>query len=192
MYVFYGEENFKKFGYHPHEAQWYVIAAMVPLALLAISAGWSEHSFVHMVTNLLPQMEAHVDHTTVLILIVVTSGIAIFGIAFAVMRFNKKGSYFSEALKDRFCYKLLANQYYLPKIIDEVLLKPYLKLSKFSWKEIDLKIIDTMVDAIANGFYAGGESGTAMQSGNLSKSLKWMGVGIAVLLILVIAFGNLK
>jgi len=91
MYVFYGEENFKKFGYHPHEAQWYVIAAMIPLGLLAISAGWTEHNFVHMVTNILPAMEEHVEHSTVLILIAVTSGIAIFGIAFAVLRFNKKG-----------------------------------------------------------------------------------------------------
>ena len=165
---------------------------MIPLGLLAISAGWTEHSFVHMVTNLLPAMEAHVEHSTVLILIAVTSGIAIFGIAFAVLRFNKKGSYFSETMKDRFCYKLLANQYYLPLIIDNIILKPYLALSKFSWKELDTKLIDAIVDGIARGIYTGGESGTVVQSGNLSKGLKWMGIGIAVLLILVVAFGNLK
>jgi uncharacterized membrane protein YukC len=31
-----------------------------------------------------------------------------------------------------------------------------------------------------------------MQSGNLSKALKWMGIGIAVLLVLAVAFGTLK
>ena len=77
-------------------------------------------------------------------------------------------------------------------MIEAIILKPYLAISKFNWKEIDIKVIDAVVDGIANGFYAGGEGGTAMQSGNLSKSLKWMGIGIAVLLILVVAFGNLK
>jgi NADH-quinone oxidoreductase subunit L len=40
MYVFFGEERFKKFGYHPHETYTFVIAAMTPLAILAIIAGW--------------------------------------------------------------------------------------------------------------------------------------------------------
>jgi NADH-quinone oxidoreductase subunit L len=192
MYVFYGEENFKKFGYHPHETYPFVIAAMVPLALLAISAGWTEHSFVHMITNILPPLDIHVSTVTFYLLIAVTTAIAAGGIAFAVIKFNRSGGYYSEQMKDKLCYKVLANQYFLPKIIDVAILKPYLALSKFSWKKIDLKIIDTIVDGIANTVYAGGQRGTAMQSGNLSKSLKWMGVGIAVLLILVIAFGNLK
>jgi NADH-quinone oxidoreductase subunit L len=95
-------------------------------------------------------------------------------------------------MQNNFIYKLLANQYYFPHMIEAVILKPYLALARFSWKEIDLKLIDAIVDGIANGFYAGGESGTAMQSGNLSKALKWMGIGIAILLILAIVFGNLK
>ena len=192
MYVFYGKENFRKFGYHPHEAQWYVVAAMVPLAILAITAGWTEHNFVHMVTHMLPALEEHVSHGTIIALIIVTSGIAIFGIAFAVFRFNGRNSYFSETMKDRLCYKILANQYYLPKIIDNVILKPYLTISKFSWKEFDMKLIDAMVDGIAKSIYSGGEGGATMQSGNLSKALQWMGVGLVVLLILVVTFGSLK
>jgi NADH-quinone oxidoreductase subunit L len=192
MYVFYGKENFKNFGYHPHEAQWYVIAAMVPLAILAISAGWSEHSFVEMVTNVLPQMEAHVSHATIITLIIVTSAMAIGGVLFAVFKFKNSNGYYSEAIKDRFCYKLLANQYYLPKLIDSCIIKPYLSISKFSWKEFDMKLIDAIVDGIAKAIYSGGEGGTAMQSGNLSKALQWMGIGLVVLLILVVTFGSLK
>jgi NADH-quinone oxidoreductase subunit L len=95
-------------------------------------------------------------------------------------------------MKDRFCYKLLANQYYLPHFWEAAVTKPYGKLSEFSWKELDLKIIDAIVDGIAKGIYGGGEAGTSMQSGNLSKALKWMGIGIFILIILVVAFGNLK
>jgi len=191
MYVFYGEENFKKFGYHPHETYPFVIAAMTPLALLAISAGWMEHSFVHMVTHLLPSMEAHVGSATIWILIVVTSGIALAGIGFAVWKFNKNGTYFSKYLEHGIIYKILANQYYVPHCIDNCLLKPYLKLAKFSWKEIDMKIIDTMVDTIASGIYAGGEESRAMQTGNLSRALKWMVTGIVILLVLVV-LGTMK
>jgi len=193
MYVFYGRENFKDFGYHPHEAQWYVIAAMVPLAILAISAGWVEHSFVHMVTHLLPPMEDHIEESTLNILMIVTSGIAIFGIWFAYSRFkNNNGSYFSKTMKDRLCYKVLANQYFLPKIIDVVILQTYYKLSKFSWKEVDNKIVDAMVDGIANMIHQGGKEGRVIQTSNLSQALKLMVSGVIVLLILTLAFGALK
>jgi len=191
MYVFYGKENFKKFGYHPHETYPFVIAAMSPLALLAIGAGWLEHSFVHMVTHLLPPMEAHVSNSTIWILIVVTSSIALAGIGFAVWKFNKNGTYFSKYLEHGIIYKILANQYYVPHCIDNCLLKPYLKLSKFSWKNIDLRIIDTIVDTIANGIYLFGRKSRVMQTGNLSRALKWMTTGIVILLSLVV-FGTIK
>jgi NADH-quinone oxidoreductase subunit L len=192
MYVFYGEEKYHEFGYHPHETYPFVIAAMTPLALLAISAGWFEHSYVHMVTKILPELNVHVEEFIVYILIAVTTLIALSGIAFAVVRYIVDGKYYSELVKDKLCYKILVNQYFIPIFYEKCITKPYLALSKFSWNSIDMKIIDATVDGIANIFYSGGEKGTAIQSGNLSKGLKWMGAGIAVLLLLAVAFGNLK
>ena len=121
-----------------------------------------------------------------------TSAIAIGGVLFAVWKFRRDGTYFSESLKDRFCYKLLANQYYMPYILDRVVQRPYLALSKFSWKEIDLKIVDTIVDAIARGIYIAGDDARAMQTGNLSKALKWMTLGVVILLVLAVAMSTLK
>ncbi|MEA1913789.1 MAG: NADH-quinone oxidoreductase subunit L [Campylobacterota bacterium] len=192
MYVFYGEERFKKFGYHPHETYAYVIAAMTPLALLAISAGWMKGPFVEMITKQLPELEIHASSTTLWILIIITTAIALGGIAFAVFKYNKDGEFYSEGMKHRFCYRLLANQYYIPYIIENYVNKPYLALSKFSWKEIDMKIVDTIVDSIAMGIYAGGKEGRAMHSSNLSTALKWMVVGLFVLVSLAVAFGSLK
>ena len=192
MYVFYGKEKYHDLGYHPHESYSYVIAAMTPLAILAISAGWFEHQFVEMVTKVLPELDIHVSPTTFYILIAVTSAVALAGIALAVFKFNKDGEYYSSKFEHRFCYKLLANQYYLPHFWDFIVCKAYLALSKFSWKEIDIKIIDTIVDGIAKRVVDGGEIGTSMQDGNLSTSLKWMGFGILVLLILVLVFSSLR
>jgi NADH-quinone oxidoreductase subunit L len=192
MYVFFGEENFRKFGYHPHETYPFVIAAMTPLALLAISAGWFKGSFVEMIEKQLPALDVHIHGFTFWALLIATLAIALGGIAFAVFKFNKSGKYYSEKFKHRFCYKLLANQYYMPHFIENFINKPYLRLSQFSWKELDMKLIDAIVDGIAKGIYGGGEAGTAMQSGNLSKALKWMGIGILVLLVLAVAFGTMK
>jgi NADH-quinone oxidoreductase subunit L len=158
---------------------------MTPLAILAISAGWMEHSFVHLVTKILPPLQAHVGGFTVGILIVVTTAIALGGIIFAILKYNKDGTYFSKQVEHGVLYKMLANQYYLPYLIDIAILKPYLALSKFSFKEIDMKIIDTAVDGIAHSIYATGKEARVMQTANLSKALKWMVTGIVILLILV-------
>jgi NADH-quinone oxidoreductase subunit L len=192
MYVFHGEENFKKFGYHPHETYPFVIAAMTPLAILAIISGWFKGAFVEMVTKLLPELEIHASDATLYTLIAVTTAIALGGILFAVIKYKKDGTFYSEKFKDRPCYKILANQYFMPHFLDNVINKPYLALSKFAWKSIDLKIVDAIVDAIAKVVYKSGEKTRVVQSGNLSSSLRLMIVGITVLLVLVLALGIAK
>jgi len=192
MYVFYGEEKYDHKTKHPHETYPFVIAAMAPLAILAISAGWFEHQFVEMTTKMLPVLDVHVSQSTFYTLIAVTTAIALGGIALAVIKFQKDGEYYSSKFKNRFCYKLLINQYYLPHFWDFVVCKAYLLLSKFSWKELDIKFIDTLVDGFARRIVDGGDIGSSMQDGNLSNSLKWMGFGILILLVLVVVFSNLR
>ena len=192
MYVFFGEERFKEFGYHPHETYKFVIAAMTPLAVLAVIAGWFKDPFVIMITKTLPKLEIHVSNTTLYTLIAITSAIALAGIAFAVFRYLKHGTYFSEGLKDRFCYKLLANQYYIPHFLHYVINKPYLSLSKFSWRVVDLKIVDATVDTIARVFFKSGDEARAMHSGSLSGALKWMAFGLFILLGLALALAGIK
>jgi NADH-quinone oxidoreductase subunit L len=87
---------------------------------------------------------------------------------------------------------MLANQYYIPHIIDNAILKPYLAISRFAWKSIDLKIVDAIVDGIAKTIYKGGESSRVTQTGNLSSSLRLMVLGITILLVLSVALGFAK
>ncbi|RXJ55414.1 NADH-quinone oxidoreductase subunit L [Candidatus Marinarcus aquaticus] len=192
MYVFHGEEKYHDKGYHPHETYPFVIAAMTPLAVLAIIAGWFKAPFVEMVTKKLPELEIHVSDTTLYTLIAVTTVMALGGILFAVFKFKKDGGYYGEAMKNRFCYKLLANQYYIPHFLENVINKPYLAMSKFSWKEIDLKVIDTMVDAIAKMVQKTGEASRPIQTGNLSKALTNMALGATALIVIAVIFGFAK
>ncbi len=192
MYVFHGEENFKTKDYHPHETYPFVIAAMTPLAILAVVSGFFKGSFIEMATKKLPELNVHVSSATFWVLVVLTLGIALGGIAFAVIKHRKDGTYFSEKFKDSTIYKLLANQYYMPHIIDNVILKPYLALSKFSWKNIDLKIVDAFVDGVAKVIYKSGDASRVTQNGNLSSSLRLMITGITILLVLSVALGIAK
>ena len=192
MYVFYGEEKYNHETKHPHETYFYVISAMIPLAILAISAGWFEHEFSQMVTKILPELNVHVSTTTFYTLIAVTTAIALSGIAFAIFKYKKDGEYYGSKFENNFIYKLLANQYYLPHFWDVVVTKIYKVLSKISWKVIDIRIIDSLVDSIASRIVNGANIGTSMQNGNLSSALKWMGLGILMLLVLVLVFSDLR
>lgn len=182
MLVFFGEKVHKKLGFHPHEAYPFMIYALSPLGLLAIVAGFFEHSFHEFTTQLLSNYEFHLDHSVGLVLILATSALALSGIGFAIYKYTRGG--FSPKWENTWLYKLLFNQYYIPKLYEFVIQKPLYNVSKFAWQKIDLKIVDTTVDFIAKTFYASGEQTRKMQSGNLSSMLRWMISGIVILLIL--------
>ncbi len=180
MVVFFGKENYKEDGKHPHEAYPFVIAAMLPLAVLAVIAGFFEESFVEYVTAVLPEYEPHVSSGTFMFLLIVTLGIALSGIALAVIKFSKGN--FDEFFKKIGVHKVLINQYFIPDFYQKAICEPYGKLSDIAWKKIDMRIVDATVDFIAGFIYKAGDKTRAMQTGNLSTNLKWMTLGLILLL----------
>lgn len=186
MLVFFGEKEHEKYGIHPHEAQPFVIYALLPLGLLAVVAGFFEHTFEGFVTRLLTEYEIHIEHKTEVLLIAGTLGIALSGIAFAVYMYKRGG--FPKSWEERFCYKLLSNQYYIPKLYEVCIIRPFSALARFAWQKIDTKVVDLTVDLIAKIVYSTGEKSRKIQSGNLSDMLRWMVVGMVVLLILAFIY----
>lgn len=185
MLVFFGKENHKQ---HPHEAYRFMLAAMAPLTLLAVIAGWFEGSFHHYATQLLPLSDKIVDHTTHTFLVATAIIMGLGGIAYAVYKYSKGGG-FSPKWENTFIYKLLYNQYYIPQFYDVFVVKPYTYLSHVAWKQIDMRIIDFTVDLIANTVYKTGVKTRPIQSGNLSKMLRWMVVGLLIILISGLIYG---
>jgi len=191
--IFEGEERHKLFGIDPHEAYKFMLVGMSPLLLLAIIAGSFKMTYFEMVTAVLPATEYHVHSH--LMYWIMTIGTQVF-VAFAIVYAYKKYAHSNITVPDgtskmekSFAYKLLSNQYYIPYAYEEYLVKPYRELSTLFWKEIDQKIVDATVDGIAGVIYSTGEKTRTMQSGNLSIMLKWMVVGLIVLLSLAVAFG---
>jgi NADH-quinone oxidoreductase subunit L len=185
--IFHGEERYKVFGFHPHEAYRFMLIAMSPLALLAVIAGAFKMTYFEMVTQLLPMTEYHV-HSPVTYW-VMTIGTQLFvGLSIAYAYKKYQNAKIDKKVEARFAYKVLFNQYYIPKFYDEFFTKPYAELSRIAWKQIDLKIVDATVDMIANVIYKTGENTHTMQNGNLSTMLRWMVAGTVGLLVLALAF----
>ena len=186
--VFHGEERYKKYGFHPHEAYKYMLIAMSPLAILAVIAGFMfKGGYYEMVTTLLPATEYHIhDHTTFYIMLFGTQIIVGLSIAYAYYRYIKT-KWYNENIEKTFIYQLLFNQYYIPRLYNDMIVKPYIFLSRVAWKFVDQKIVDATVDFIANTVYKTGEKGASLHNGNLSTMLRLMSFGFVMLLVLAIA-----
>jgi NADH-quinone oxidoreductase subunit L len=191
--IFHGEERYKLFGIHPHEAYKYMLVAMSPLLLLAITAGALKTSYYEMIIELLPSTEYHIhSHLTEWIMIIGTQAFVVLAVLYAYRKYTNFHISVPDGtskMENSFLYKMLFNQYYIPYIYGEYLVKPYRELSTVFWEKVDLKVVDASVDGIAAIIYGTGEKTRAMQSGNLSTMLKWMVAGTVGLLSLAVAFG---
>ncbi|MCK9472566.1 NADH-quinone oxidoreductase subunit L [Sulfurimonas sp.] len=191
--IFHGEDRYKLFGIHPHEAYKFMLVAMSPLLILAIIAGSLKLSYFEMITKLLPIIEYHVHHPAVYwTMIIGTQLFVITAIAYAYKKYTRKDIKVPDGtskMENSFVYKLLINQYYIPYFYETYIIKAYRDLSEVFWIKVDQKIVDATVDGIANVFYQTGEKTRVMQSGNLSTMLKWMVAGTVVLLSLAVVFG---
>ncbi|MCI5968005.1 NADH-quinone oxidoreductase subunit L [Helicobacter sp.] len=182
MLVFFGE---KKHAEHPHEAYPYMLYAMLPLGVLAIFAGMFEGYFHHFILQTLPDFDANLDSKTIWTLIIITSFVALGGIAFAIFKYRSGG--FSPKWENTFIYKALSNQYFIPALYDKLFIQNYFRVSKIAWFS-DKNIIDFVVDLIARLLKSGGENMRWIQGGSLSKMLKIMFFGVVALLLLVFIY----
>ena len=191
--IFHGEERYKIFGIHPHEAYRFMLVGMSPLLVLAIIAGIFQAPFFNMVEELLAAHEYHIhSHTTLWIMLLGTQIFVGLAILYAYKKYAHSGIKVPDgtsAVENSFMYKLLINQYYIPYFYEEYFVKSYRELSEVFWTKVDMKIVDATVDGIAGIIYGTGEKTRDMQSGNLSTMLRWMVVGLVILLSLAVIFG---
>jgi len=191
--IFHGEERYKIFGIHPHEAYRFMLIAMSPLLFLAIIAGVFQAPFFEMVEEVLSAHEYHIhSHVTVWIMMIGTQLFVGLAILYAYKKYARNGIKVPDGTSETeksFIYQLLYNQYYIPYFYEEYIVKPYRELSTAFWKEIDMKVVDATVDGIAKTLYNTGATTRTIQNGNLSTMLRWMVGGLVVLLTIAVAIG---
>ncbi len=187
--VFFGEERYKIFGFHPHEAYRFMLLAMAPLGILSIIIGFFRTPFYDFITNMLPSTIYEV-HPEALAwgMNIATQALVVLFIWYPWQKYAKfKGA--DKVFEQHFIYKLLFNQYYIPNFYNKCIVVPYTRISNFFWMSIDLKIVDATVDLIANTLYKTGKKTRYVQDGNLSSMLKWMVFGLVFLLLMAVAYG---
>jgi len=188
FFSFHGEARYEALGFHPHDMYKYVLVAMAPLAVLAFGFGYFMDEYKAFVTKStdMPLYEmSHHTHEIAWMLGGLVLVVAFLGVFIAYKKYAGKGEDAwkrDEKFENSFFYKLLENQYYVPKFYDEFIVKPYTFASAKFW-EFDKAVVDGSVDAIAKAFYKWGDVSRGMQNGNLSSYLNWMGVG-ALLLVM--------
>ena len=102
-----------------------------------------------------------------------------------------KGKGFSKSWEDNFFYKLLSNQYYIPKFYEVCISKPYYAFSVWIWKIIEIRLIDASIDSLAHFVNKIGVKLRPIQSGNLSSSLRLMVLGLILGLIFALVLSVL-
>ena len=186
--TFHGEDRHTPLGFHPHEMYKFVLIAMSPLAVLATITGWYMKEYEAFITKLLPHYEmSERTHHLASWLGLIVIFFAVSGIVLAYLKYARTGEHAwkrDEEKEQGFFYKLLKNQYYVPKFYEEFITKPYTIVSDIFWEKVDLKIVDATVDNIAKALYKTGDSTRSMQTGNLSNYLNWMAVGGVILLVI--------
>ena len=189
FFTFHGEARYEALGFKPHDMYKYVLVAMAPLAVLAISFGWFMDDFKAFITKNLPAYEmSHHTHHIAWALGLLVIIIALIGVVIAYKKYTGRGTDAwkrDEKFEKSFIYQLLANQYYVPKFYDEFIVQPYTVASEKFWA-IDKAVVDGTVDMIAKVIYKTGDISRGMQTGNLSSYLNMMGAG-ALLLVLAAA-----
>ncbi|HEC1780951.1 TPA: NADH-quinone oxidoreductase subunit L [Campylobacter lari] len=131
----------KRHEEHPHEASKIALLAMSPLALLAIIAGFFEHSFMEFVSQNL----AFIDGQNSLVM-VLASAAAVLGVLLAIIAYWK--NWFKPSLSKTSIYKLLFNEYYIPRFYHQFIVSKYALFCEFL-RKADKEILDTLVDSVA-------------------------------------------
>ena len=179
MLVFFGKS---KFNHHPHEAHKFMLIAMTPLAILAVIAGFFEHSFYKFVVGILPDYQINIKHWVEYILIALTLFLVTLSTIFAIFAYKKE--IFKDSITKNIIYKILANQYFIPQFYDKFIVKNYFRISEF-FAKIDNLVIDKSVDLVAKIILGTGKiANSNLQNDKLTIMLRFMVIGFVILLIL--------
>lgn len=137
MLVFFTPSRHDK---HPHEAGNIALLAMSPLALLAIVLGFFEHSFMEFVSKNL----MFIDGQNKLVMILATVA-AVTGVVLAILVYWK--NWIKPSISQSRIYKLLFNEYYIPKFYHQFIVKKYFNVCEIL-RKIDREVLDTLVNGV--------------------------------------------
>jgi NADH-quinone oxidoreductase subunit L len=162
--------------------------ALIVLTLGSIVAGYVGLGarFEHFLEpSFAPQaVEAAADGSLELTLMVVSSLVAVAGIAIAVFFFlrNRRAAT-TLALRFRGLYTVLLNKYYVDEVYDAAIVQPIRIVSEDGlWKRIDVRVIDGMVNGVGEMIGALSAELRRMQTGSVRTYAASLFFGVVAIL----------
>ena len=195
MGTFRGTEDQK---HHLHESPKTMTIPLVVLSVLAVIAGfigiphvlggnhWLEHFLAPVFKDsAIHHHGAELKVSTEYALMGVTVTITILMILFARNKFVTKGFVpADDSVKQGFIPRLLANKYYVDEFYNAIIVKPLNGLASFSYKFLELKGVDAIVNGIGKLVVFISGQARKIQTGNTGFYIFAMVIGILVILAL--------
>ena len=184
--------------HHLHESPKTMTIPLIVLAVLAALGGFigvphvlgGNHWLEHFLAPVFKASEvfAHghkLSHTTEYVLMAVTVILTIVFILFARNKFVSKNYVpSSDDSKLTFIPKLLTNKYYVDEFYNTIIAKPLNGLASFTYKILELKGINLLVDSVGKLVVFTSSVVRKVQSGNTGFYILAMVVSIVVILII--------
>ncbi|MBS4407178.1 NADH-quinone oxidoreductase subunit L [Campylobacter vulpis] len=165
----------KRHSTHPHEASKIALLAMSPLVILAFVAGFFEHSFLEYLSTKLVFIDAQNG-----LVMILASVAAMLGVLLAILAY--KFSWFKESIEQKSVYKLLQNDYFIPRFYHQFLVSKYASLCEVA-RKFDIELLDGCVRAMSA--FAFKLSQKILMPNSLSLMLYFI-VGAFVILLLLV------
>lgn len=202
--TFYGEERFDHHHVHPHESPSVMTVPLMILAFLSFVGGYvgipkvfsGEHGNLFeswlepIYAPAMAKLASYGSHTHLeeILLMTVSVAAALSAIYFSLHVYTKKpGIAENVSAKFKGLYNLLLNKYFVDEVYEAAVVQPIQKSSeKFLWKIFDVKIIDGLVNGVAELVESGSGIIRKIQTGIAQSYALYMMAGIALVLLWLI------
>jgi NADH-quinone oxidoreductase subunit L len=180
--------------HHLHESPAAMTIPLVILAILAVVGGWigipdvfmkNSHWLEHFLSPIFAASYKHTgmriaDHSTDLMLMSVSVGLAVIAIIIAVTKFSKK----PDVQEAEGFGKVLANKWYADEFYDAIIVKPLNAFGEFLDNVVEKSGIDWLVNGVGRGVQYSSRQLRLLQSGQVGNYVLLMIAGMLILFVL--------
>lgn len=178
--------------HHLHESPAAMTIPLVILAVLSVTAGFigipevfahGAHRLEHFLepifaaSNKIVGEHAHIDHSTEIVMMGISTALIALIIFFAISKFSK---YQKTEKEESGVGKVLENKWYVDELYNTIIVKPLMALAKFLNNIFERYIVDGIVNGVGKAVQYGGRQLRLVQSGQVGGYILLMVLSILV------------
>ncbi len=200
--TFWGESRVEpEVEHHLHESPWVMVVPLMVLAALSVVAGFIGfppekgvfHSFLEPVfapANHILGVEHEAFGTLDLVLMIVSVGVALSGVALSYLFYVRKPKELPQraGAAAPWAYKGILNKWYIDEIYNATVIRLVVDGSRVLWKRVDAAVIDGAVNGVARLWDLGGRIVRPAQTGRVENYAAVMFAGLFVIVSAVLIF----